>query len=95
MSRCLFWKHDGITGILYGKEPEHAVKPDEVPVPEAGLRKFIGTYLSGKIHIELYCIGLNTFIRRHEEQSYTHNLLPEGADKPAVWGYERVSEAFI
>ena len=113
MSRCLFWKYDGITGILYGKEPEHAVKPDEVPVPEANLRKFTGTYLPGKIHIEvkngklylvrvnqnihieLYCIGLNTFIRRHDEQSYTHNLLPEGADKPAVWGYERVSEAFI
>ena len=35
------------------------------------------------------------FIRRHEEQSYTHNLLPEGADKPAVWGFERISEAFV
>ena len=37
------------------------------------------------IHIELYCIGPNTFIRRCEEQSYTFNLLPEGSDKPAVW----------
>ena len=35
------------------------------------------------------------FIRRHEEQSYPHNLLPEGADKPAVWGFERISEAFV
>ena len=47
------------------------------------------------IHIELYCIGPNTFIRRHEEQSYTHNLLPEGAEKPAVWGYELISKAFM
>ena len=36
------------------------------------------------IHIELYCIGPNTFIRRHEEQSYTHNLLPKGTEKPVV-----------
>ncbi len=42
-----------------------------------------------------YCIGPNTFIRRHEEQSYTHNLLPEGAEKPAVWGYELISRAFM
>jgi hypothetical protein len=48
-----------------------------------------------KKDIELYCIGPNTFIRRHEEQSYTHNLLPEGAGKPAVWGYERISESFV
>ena len=89
------------------------MKPDEVPVSEEKLRKFTGTYLPGKIHmevksgklylvrvnqnihIELYCIGPNTFIRRHEEQSYTHNLLPEDAEKPAVWGYERISEAFV
>ena len=47
------------------------------------------------IHIELYCIGPNTFIRRHEEQSYTHNQLPEGAEKPTVWGYERVSGELV
>ncbi|MBO7421847.1 MAG: beta-lactamase family protein, partial [Oscillospiraceae bacterium] len=104
---------EGIVGILYGKEPKHAVKPDEVPVSEEDLRKFAGTYLPGKIHIEekngklylvrvnqnihieLYCIGPNTFIRRHEEQSYTHKLLPEGAEKPAVWGYELFSKAFV
>ena len=43
------------------------------------------------IHTELYCIGPGVFIRRHEEQGYTHKLLPEGAEKPAVWGYERIS----
>ena len=100
---------EGIACILYGKEPKHAVKPDEVPLSEEDLRRFTGTYLPGKIqmevkngklylvrvnqniHIELYCIGPNTFIRRHEEQSYTHNLLPEGAEKPTVWGYELIS----
>ena len=104
---------EGIAAILYGKEPKHAVRPDAVPVTEEELRKFTGTYLPGKIHIELkegklflvrvnqnihielYCIGPNTFIRRHEEQSYTHNLLPEGSEKPTVWGYELISKAFV
>ena len=104
---------EGIAGILYGKEPKYAMKPDEIPVSGEDLRKFIGTYLPGKIHmevkngklylvrvnqnihIELYCIGPNTFIRRHEEQSYTHNLLPEGAEKPTVWGYELISKELI
>ena len=45
------------------------------------------------IHIELYCIGPHAFIRRHEEQRHTHNLLPEGAEKPTVWGYELISKA--
>ncbi len=98
----------GIADILYGKEPQHAVKPNEIPVSEEDLRKFAGSYLPGKIqmevknrklylvrvnqniHIELYCIGPHTFVRRHEEQSYTHNLLPEGSEKPAVWGFERI-----
>ena len=104
---------EGIADILYGKEPQHAVKPDEIPVSEEDLRKFTGTYLPGKIHIEvkngklylvrvnqnihieLYCIGPNTFIRRHEEQGYTHNLLPEGAEKPTVWGYELISKEYM
>ena len=99
----------GIADILYGKEPQYAVKPTEVPVSEEDLRKFAGSYLPGKIrievkngklylvrvnqniHIELYCIDSNTFVRRHEEQSYTHNLLPEGSEKPVVWGYELIS----
>ena len=89
------------------------MKPDEIPVSGEDLRKFIGTYLPGKIHmevkngklylvrvnqnihIELYCIGPNTFIRRHEEQGYTHNLLPEGAEKPTVWGYELISKEYM
>ena len=103
----------GIAEILYGIEPKHASRPDEVPVSEEHLQKFTGTYLPGKIHIEvkngklylvrvnqnihieLYCIGPNTFVRRHEEQSYTHNLLPEGSEKPVVWGYELIRKDFV
>ena len=58
-------------------------------------RKLYLVRVNQNIHIELYCIGPNTFIRRCEEQSYTFNLLPEGSDKPAVWGYELISKAFI
>lgn len=47
------------------------------------------------IHIELYCVGPGTFIRRYEEQSNPYKLLPEGADKPAVWGYKLVCKEFI
>lgn len=47
------------------------------------------------IHIELYCIGKNRFKRRWEEQEYVHELMPDGAQKPSVWGYERVSTQFL
>ena len=104
---------EGIADILYGKEPNHFVKPDEVPVSMEDLQKFTGTYLPGKIHIEvkneklnlvrvnqnihieLYCVSPNAFMRRNEEQSTPHRLLTEGADKPAVWGYKLVSKEFI
>lgn len=104
---------EDIANILYDKEPNNIVKPDEVPVSEEDLQKFTGTYLPGKIHIEvkngklylvrvnqnihieLYCVGPNTFMRRYEEQGNPHKLLPEGADKPAVWGYKFVSKEFI
>lgn len=102
-----------IAEILYGMEAKHAEKPEELAVTEEELQKFTGTYLPGKIHIEvkngklylvrvnqnihieLYCIGPNTFVRRHEEQSYTHNLLPEGSEKPVVWGYELIRKDFV
>ena len=104
---------EDIADILYGKDPNHTVKPDEVPVSAEDLQRFTGTYLPGKIHIEvksgklylvrvnqnihieLYCVAPNTFMRRYEEQSNPHKLLPEGADKPAVWGYKLVSKEFI
>ena len=59
---------EGIADILYGKEPQHAVKPDEIPVSEEDLRKFTGTYLPGKIHIEvkngkLYLVRVNQNIQ--------------------------------
>ena len=104
---------EDIADILYGKEPNHTVKPDEVPVSAEDLQRFTGTYLPGKIHIEvkngklylvrvnqnihieLYCVGPNTFMRRYEEQNNPHTLLPEGSNVPAVWGYQLVCKEFI
>lgn len=47
------------------------------------------------IHIELYCVGNNLFMRRYEEQQEPHNLIKEGNIRPSVWGYELVSKKFI
>lgn len=44
------------------------------------------------IHIELYCISPGHFMRRHEEQSSAYQLWPEGAEKPSIWGYSKISE---
>ncbi len=47
------------------------------------------------IHIEVYCVERHCFKRRYEEQQSVHNLLPYGATKPSVWGYEMISKDFI
>lgn len=47
------------------------------------------------IHIEVYCVGKNCFKRRYEEQQTVHNLLPDGAVNPSVWGYERISKDLL
>ncbi len=47
------------------------------------------------IHIELYCVGKDSFKRRYEEQQTVHKLIPDGAINPCVWGYERISTQFI
>lgn len=104
---------NAIADIMYGGNPEHKIKPAEVPISEEELQKYTGTYLPGKvqievkngklylvrvnqnIHIEMYCIGQDTFLRRLEEASTPHVLWKAGAEKPAVWGFERVSKEFI
>ena len=47
------------------------------------------------IHIELYCVGKDSFKRRFEEQQTIHKLISEGDIKPSVWGYELISKQFI
>ena len=47
------------------------------------------------IHIELYCVGKDSFKRRYEEQQTVHKLIQDGSAKPSVWGYELVSRQFI
>lgn len=102
-----------VADLMFGKKPQNTVQPDAFPVSEEELQKFTGTYLPGKIHIEvkdgklylvrvnhnihieLYCIGPNTFLRRLEESDTPYVLWQEGADKPAVWGFELVCKEFI
>ncbi len=47
------------------------------------------------IHIELYCVGKDSFKRRWEEQQTVHRLISGGDTKPSVWGYELISKEFI
>ncbi len=47
------------------------------------------------IHIELYCVGKDSFKRRWEEQPTIHKLISEGDEKPSVWGYGLISKQFI
>ena len=104
---------NSISAIMCGDLPKISCKPEETFVSLETLEIYSGTYLPGKIHIEvkggklylvrvnqnihieLYCVGNNLFMRRYEEQQEPHNLFKEGAIKPSVWGYELVSKQFI
>ena len=104
---------NSIASIMCGDLPKIARKPEEVFVSPETLEMYTGTYLPGKIHIEmkdgklylvrvnqnihieLYCVGKNLFMRRYEEQQEPHNLFKEGAIRPSVWGYELVSKQLV
>jgi CubicO group peptidase (beta-lactamase class C family) len=47
------------------------------------------------IHIELYCVGQDSFKRRYEEQQTIYKLIAEGDVRPSVWGYGLISKQFI
>ena len=47
------------------------------------------------IHIELYCVGRDSFKRRWEEQQTTHKLISGNEVKPSVWGYKLISKQFV
>lgn len=47
------------------------------------------------IHIELYCVGKDSFKRRYEEQQTVHKLISDDDMKPSVWGYGLISKQFI
>ena len=47
------------------------------------------------IHIELYCVGKDSFKRRYEEQQTAHKLIPDGDMEPSVWGYRLTSKQFV
>ena len=104
---------NAMADILYGNAPPFSGKPPEIPLSEKQLHCFAGTYLPGKvwievrddklylvrvnqnIHIELYCTGPDTFVRRWEESAAPYVLRAPGEETPSVWGFHRVSEAFI
>ena len=47
------------------------------------------------IHIELYCVGKDSFKRRYEEQQTVHKLISDSDMKPSVWGYGLTSKQFV
>lgn len=47
------------------------------------------------IHIELYCVGEDSFKRRYEEQQTVHKLISDGDRKPSVWGYGLICKQFV
>ena len=68
--------------------------PGKIHIEEKNGKLYL-VRVNQNIHIELYCVGKNSFMRRHEDQSVPHKLIPDGAIKPCVWGYERVSTQFL
>ena len=86
---------NGIAAILHNKQAPVSYRPEEIFLPPEELEKYTGTYLPGKIHIELYCVGKDSFKRRYEEQQTIHKLISEGDMKPSVWGYGLISKQFV
>lgn len=104
---------NGIAAILHNKQASVSYRPEEIFLSPEELKKYTGTYLPGKIHIEqkngklylvrvnqnihieLYCVGKDSFKRRCEGQQTIHKLISEGDTKPSVWGYELISKQFI
>lgn len=68
--------------------------PGKIQIEEKNGKLYL-VRVNQNIHIELYCVGGHSFMRRHEEQSVPHRLLHDGAANPSVWGYERVSAQFL
>lgn len=64
--------------------------PGKIQIQEKNGKLYL-VRVNQNIHIELYCVGEHSFVRRHEEQSVPHKLIQDGAATPSVWGYERVS----
>lgn len=99
--------------IINGGQPKPSYKLAEIPVSVESLKQYTGTYLSGKIHmevknnklyivrvnqnihIELCCIGQNSFIRKYEEQQQPHILLSENDLTPSIWGFKLISKQCI
>lgn len=67
--------------------------PGKIHIAEKNGKLYL-VRVNENIHIELYCVGKDSFIKRYEEQQTPHRLIPEGGGTPSIWGYKRVSTAF-
>ena len=68
--------------------------PGKIHIEQRNGRLYL-VRVNQNIHIELYCVGKDSFKRRFEEQQTVHRLIAEGDTKPSVWGYGRMSRRFI
>ena len=68
--------------------------PGKIHIAEKNGKLYL-VRVNENIHIELYCVGKDSFIKRYEEQQTPHRLIPEGGGTPSIWGYKRVSTAFF
>lgn len=67
--------------------------PGKIQIEEKNGKLYL-VRVNQNIHIELYCVGKDSFKRRYEEQEFVHKLIVDGAINPSVWGYERISTQF-
>ncbi len=68
--------------------------PGKIHIEEKNGKLYL-VRVNQNIHIELYCVGKDSFKRRYEEQQTVHKLIADGDTKPSVWGYKLVSTQFI
>lgn len=60
--------------------------PGKIHIEQKNGRLYL-VRVNQNIHIELYCVGKDSFKRRWEEQQTIHKLISEHDGKPSVWGY--------
>ena len=65
--------------------------PGKIQIEEKNGKLYL-VRVNQNIHIELYCVGKDSFIRRYEEQQTPHRLIPDGGGQPSIWGYKRIRE---
>lgn len=68
--------------------------PGKIQIEQKNGRLYL-VRVNQNIHIELCCVGKDSFKRRCEEQQTIHKLISEGSSRPSVWGYGLKCKQFI